>query len=99
MIRRASLILATTLLASAGGALAQTALPLPRVPMPQSVTRAAGVFQLADGATIGAVAGDAGATTAARVLAQEVKRARPDAADRERRSGGDPFRPRCDGRR
>lgn len=76
MIRRASLILATTLLASAGGALAQTALPLPLGPMPQSVTRAAGVFQLADGATIGAVAGDAGATTAARVLAQEVKRAR-----------------------
>ena len=48
---------------------AQDALPL--LPLPQSVTRAAGSFTVRDGA--GIVATDAGATAAARLLAAHVK--------------------------
>lgn len=74
MIRNASLLLATTLLASAGAAGAQTAAkPLPLIPMPQSVTRAAGSFTVVDGARLGTPAGDAGAAVAARLLAAHVK--------------------------
>ena len=48
---------------------AQDALPL--LPLPQSVTRAAGSFTVRDGAGIAAT--DAGATAAARLLAAHVK--------------------------
>ena len=72
MIRNASLLLATSLLALAGTAGAQTA-RLPLVPMPQSVTRAAGSFTVRDGARLGTPAGDAGAAAAARLLAAHVK--------------------------
>ena len=72
MIRNASLLLATTLLASAGTAGAQTA-PLPLVPMPQSVTRNAGSFTVRDGSRLGTPAGDAGAAAAARLLEAHVK--------------------------
>ncbi|WP_288936462.1 family 20 glycosylhydrolase [uncultured Sphingomonas sp.] len=83
MIRSASLLLATTLIAAGAPASAGSAshsatrsAPLPLVPMPQSVIRGAGRFLLTDGAAIGTAPGDAGAAAAARLLSAQVKAAR-----------------------
>jgi len=54
-------------------AAAQTSDPLPLTPLPQSIVRGTGGFTVLDGAAIGTAPGDAGAETAARILAAHVK--------------------------
>jgi hexosaminidase len=60
--------------ASSVSAAAETASPLPLIPMPASVTRTTGGVSITNGA--GVVASDAGATTAARLLINHVRTTR-----------------------
>ncbi|MGR6328861.1 beta-N-acetylhexosaminidase [Sphingomonas sp. XXL09] len=75
MIRHASRLIGTALLGIAGAATAQTK-PPSLVPMPQSVTPAAGRFTIIDAMQVGTPAGDAGTAAAARFLLDQVKATR-----------------------
>ena len=66
-----AVVSASAIGATSAGAQGRSVAPLPLLPMPQSVTRAAGSFTVHDGATIAAT--DAGATSAATLLAAHVK--------------------------